>query len=93
MRSLLPTRLLARRVAAFVNKPSSMDVAYADAGLTASLGHPILSTEVTANRIPWDKLREYWSQLLKSRTAEGDVYCNQRPLIDNLHVMQLSRGR
>lgn len=61
-------------VAAFVNKPSSMDVAYANAGLTATLGHPILSAEVTANRIPWDQLGQHWQQLLKSHTAEGDVY-------------------
>jgi len=63
-----------RRVAAFVNKPSSVDVAYADAGLTATLGHPILSAEVTANHIPWDQLGQHWEQLLKSHTAEGDVY-------------------
>jgi len=63
-----------RSVAAFVNKPSSMDVAYADAGLTATLGHPILSAEVTANHIPWDQLGQHWQQLLKSHTAEGDVY-------------------
>jgi len=63
-----------RSVAAFVNKPSSVDVAYADAGLTATLGHPILSAEVTANHIPWDQLGQHWEQLLKSHTAEGDVY-------------------
>jgi len=63
-----------RSVAAFVNKPSSMDVAYANAVLTATLGHPILSAEVTANRIPWDQLGKHWQQLLKSHTAEGDVY-------------------
>lgn len=68
-----------RNAAAYVNKPSSMDVAYANAGLTATLGHPILSAEVTANRIPWDQLGTHWQQLLKSRTAEGDVYF----IIDN----------
>jgi imidazolonepropionase-like amidohydrolase len=67
-------------VAAFVNKPSTIDVAYADAGLTATLGHPILSAEVTANRIPWDQLGQHWQQLLKSHTAEGDVYF----VIDNM---------
>jgi len=63
-----------RSAAAFVNKPSSVDVAYANAGLTATLGHPILSAEVTANNIPWDQLGQHWQQLLKSHTAEGDVY-------------------
>lgn len=63
-----------RSVAALVNKPSTMDVAYANAGLTATLGHPILSAEVTANKIPWDQLGAHWQQLLKSHTAEGDVY-------------------
>lgn len=63
-----------RSVAAFVNKRSSMDVAYANAALTATLGHPILSAEVTANHIPWDQLGQHWQQLLKSHTAEGDVY-------------------
>jgi len=63
-----------RSVESFVNKPSSMDVAYANAGLTATLGHPILSAEVTANHIPWDQLGQHWQQLLKSHTAEGDVY-------------------
>ncbi len=67
-----------------VNKPSSIDVAYADAGLTATLGHPILSAEVTANGYSWNDLGKYWSQLLKSHTAEGDVYF----VIDNLDDLQ-----
>jgi len=50
-----------------------IDVAYADA-LTSTRGHPTLSAEVSANRIPWDSLRQYWPRLLRSRTAEGDVY-------------------
>jgi len=73
-----------RSVADQVNKPSSIDVAYADAGLTATLGHPILSAEVTANGIPWDALGANWSRLLKSHTAEGDVYF----VIDNLDDLQ-----
>lgn len=63
-----------RLVADQVNKPSSIDVAYADAGLTVTLGHPTLSAEVTANGYSWDSLGENWSRLLKSRMAEGDVY-------------------
>ena len=51
----------------------AIDVAYADA-LTSTRGHPILSAEVSANRIPWDSLRQYWPRLLRSRAAEGDVY-------------------
>jgi imidazolonepropionase-like amidohydrolase len=73
-----------RSVADKVNKPESIDVAYADAGLTATLGHPILSAEVSANHIPWDQLGQHWQQLLKSHTAEGDVYF----VIDNLDDLQ-----
>ncbi|HEY3103174.1 MAG TPA: hypothetical protein VGJ69_06255 [Pyrinomonadaceae bacterium] len=73
-----------RSVADKVNKPWSMDVAYADAGLTATLGHPILSAEVTANGYSWDSLGTNWSRLLKSHTAEGDVYF----VIDTLADLQ-----
>jgi hypothetical protein len=73
-----------RSVADKVNKPSSIDVAYADAGLTATLGHPILSAEVTANGYSWDELGKNWSLLLKSHAAEGDVYF----VIDNLDDLQ-----
>ena len=73
-----------RSVADQVNKPSGIDVAYADAGLTATLGHPILSAEVTANGISWDSLRANWSRLLTSHTAEGDVYF----VIDSLDDLQ-----
>ena len=67
-----------------VNTPRSVDVAYADAGLTATLGHPILSAEVSANHIPWDSLGAYHSRLLHSHTAEGDVYF----VIDNLRDLE-----
>jgi hypothetical protein len=63
-----------RAVADQVNKPSSIDVAYSDAGLTATLGHPILSSEVAANGYSWDSLGANWSRLLKSHKAEGEVY-------------------
>ena len=71
-------------VAEKVNKPWSIDVAYADAGLTATLGHPILSAEVTANGYSWDSLGANWSRLLKSHAAEGDVYF----VIDTLADLQ-----
>lgn len=71
-------------VAVEVNKPSSIDVAYADAGLTVTLGHPTLSAEVTANGYSWNDLGKYWSQLLKSRAAEGDVYF----IVDNSEDLQ-----
>jgi len=73
-----------REVANQVNKPTSIDVAYADAGLTATLGHPILSAEVGANHIPWDSLVANMPLLLKSHKAEGDVYF----VIDNLDDLQ-----
>jgi imidazolonepropionase-like amidohydrolase len=62
-----------RAAASRVNMSTSVDVAYADA-LTSTRGHPTLSAEVSANRIPWDSLRQYWPKLLRSRAAEGDVY-------------------
>lgn len=63
-----------RAVAASVNHPTAMDVAYADAGLTSTRGHPIMSAEMAANRWPWDSLGTKWPLLLNSRKAEGDVY-------------------
>jgi len=69
-----------RAVASSVNRPTSVDVAYADAGLTSTYGHPIMSAEMAANHWRWDSLGVYWSQLLTSRKAEGDVYF----LIDSL---------
>ena len=62
-----------RAAAGRVNTSTSVDVAYADA-LTSTRGHPTLSAEVSANKIPWDSLRQYWPKLLQSRAAEGDVY-------------------
>lgn len=69
-----------RAVVRSVNHPTSVDVAYADAGLTATRGHPIMSAEMFANRWPWDSLRTYYPLLLKSNRAEGDVYF----IVDNL---------
>jgi len=64
-----------------VNVPDAVDVAYADA-LTSTRGHPILSAEVSANRIPWDSLQKYWPTLLHSHRAEGDVYFTIDSLAD-----------
>jgi hypothetical protein len=69
-----------RAVADRVNHPGSVDVAYADAGLTSTRGHPIMSAEMTANHWSWDSLGTHWQDLLRSRKAEGDVYF----IIDNL---------
>lgn len=69
-----------RAVAASVNHPTAMDVGYADAGLTSTRGHPIMSAEMAANHWSWDTLGEKWPLLLKSRKAEGDVYF----VIDNM---------
>ena len=66
-----------RLVADKVNKPSSIDVAYSDAGLTATLGHPILSAEVTANGYSWDSLGANWSRLLKSHSGGRRLLCNR----------------
>ena len=63
-----------RAVASRVNHAGTMDVAYADAGLTSSRGHPIMSAEMAANRWSWDSLGAHWGDLLRSRKAEGDVY-------------------
>ncbi|HEU0252806.1 MAG TPA: hypothetical protein VFR12_07205, partial [Pyrinomonadaceae bacterium] len=69
-----------KAAAALVNHPGSVDVAYADAVLTSTRGHPIMSAEMTANQWSWDTLGARWQDLLNSRKAEGDVYF----VIDNL---------
>lgn len=58
-----------------VNRPDSLDVAYADAGFTAPDGHPVYTYEALANQLPVGLTPEQRSDRLKGkRTQEGDAY-------------------
>ena len=58
-----------------VNKPDSMDVAFADAGFTATNGHPTLTYELLAQKVPANLTPQQLSDRLKGmRTQEGDAY-------------------
>jgi imidazolonepropionase-like amidohydrolase len=58
-----------------VNQPDSMDVAYADAGFTATNGHPTFTYESLATRLPDSLTPQQRSDRLKSQhTQEGDAY-------------------
>lgn len=64
-----------KAVASLVNKPQSVDVAYADAGLTPTDGHGMNIYEYLANNIyqDWNK-PETREKVRKSRKAENDAY-------------------
>jgi imidazolonepropionase-like amidohydrolase len=64
------------RVAARVNQPRSVDVTYADASLTSTLGHPFSVYEALANgiydkSIPYAEIQE---RIKNTRKGEGDTY-------------------
>lgn len=70
-----------RAVADDVNHPESMDVAYSDAGLTASLGHPSEVYEALAlgvyaayGRVSPDSLHVLQTLAHRSHQAENDAY-------------------
>ena len=59
----------------FFNKPTSLDVVFANGGLTSTLGHPFMAYETFAagfyNPAEWDKNIE---AIKKSRIGENDAY-------------------
>jgi hypothetical protein len=64
------------RVASRVNRPNSVDVTYADASLTSTLGHPFSVYEALANgiydkSIPYAEIQE---RIKNTRKGEGDTY-------------------
>jgi len=65
----------AKQARAFLNKPSSLDVVYANGGLTSTLGHPFLAYEPRAMGfwVPadWGKNME---KIKLSRIGENNVY-------------------
>ena len=70
-----------RAVASEVNRPDRMDVAYADAGLTATLGHPIEVYEALAlglygayGHVTPDSLHVLQAAARRSHLADGDAY-------------------
>lgn len=65
----------AKQARPFLNKPTSLDVVYANGGLTSTLGHPFLAYEPRAtgfyNPADWDKNME---KIKLSRIGENNVY-------------------
>jgi imidazolonepropionase-like amidohydrolase len=65
----------AKQAKPFLNKPSSLDVIYANGGLTSTLGHPFLAYEPRAlgfyNYADWEKNMD---KIKVSRIGENEVY-------------------
>ncbi len=65
----------AKQARPFFNKPSSLDVIYANGGLTSTLGHPFLAYEPRAlgfyNPADWEA---NMAKILLGRTGENNVY-------------------
>ncbi len=65
----------AKQAKPFLNKPSSLDVVYANGGLTSTLGHPFLAYEPRAlgfyNYADWEKNMD---KIKLSRIGENEVY-------------------
>lgn len=65
----------AKQAKLFLNKPTSLDVLYANGGLTSTLGHPFLAYEPRAagfyNPADWDKNMD---KIKLSRIGENNVY-------------------
>jgi len=65
----------AKQAKPFLNKPTSLDVAYANGGLTSTLGHPFLAYEPRAlgfyNPAEWEANME---KIKLGRRGENDVY-------------------
>ena len=58
-----------------VNRPDSLDVAFADAGITATNGHPTFTYEALAANLPANLTPQERSDQMKTRhTQEGDAY-------------------
>lgn len=65
----------AKQAGVFLNKPESLDVVYANGGLTSTLGHPFLAYEPRAlgfyNPTEWDASME---KIKLGRKGENNVY-------------------
>jgi imidazolonepropionase-like amidohydrolase len=65
----------AKKSRPFFNQPTSLDVAFANGGLTSTFGHPFMAYEPWAagfyNPAEWDKNLE---SIKKSRVGENDAY-------------------
>lgn len=65
----------AKQAKPFLNKPSSLDVIYANGGLTSTLGHPFMAYEPRAagfyNYADWEKNMD---KIKLSRIGENQVY-------------------
>ncbi len=53
---------------------NTIDVLYANGGLTASLGHPFVAFETSAMGLHWSAMFTQREKIMKSRLAENDAY-------------------
>ncbi len=65
----------AKQARPFLNKPSSLDVIYANGGLTSTLGHPFLAYEPRAMGLfDYTKWEANMEKIKLSRIGENEVY-------------------
>lgn len=67
----------ASKIAAFrekFNSPNTIDVAYANGGLTSTLGHPFVAFETSAMGLHWSAMFSQRDRIKESRLAEKDAY-------------------
>lgn len=56
------------------NSTNTIDVAYANGGLTATLGHPFVAYETQAMGLHWSAMFSQREKIMESRLAENDAY-------------------
>lgn len=56
------------------NQPGTLDVIYANGGLTATLGHPFVAFETSALGLHWSAMFTQRDKIRSSRLAENDAY-------------------
>lgn len=67
----------ASKVASFrdeFNKPETIDVMYANGGLTSTLGHPFVAFETSAMGLHWSAMFTQRDRVMQSRLVENDAY-------------------
>ena len=67
----------ASKVASFrdeFKKPETIDVIYANGGLTSTLGHPFVAFETSAMGLHWSAMFTQRDRIMQSRLVENDAY-------------------
>lgn len=54
--------------------PASIDIAYANAGISSEFGHPLLAYEPRAMGLDWTAYNERREEICRSRLMEGEAY-------------------